>query len=735
VRFSSKTRSLTAIVAALVLASAVASAARVQTSLPWMNERLSPDERAAVLLSKLAPDDQISLLHGQMAVPLFGKPMPKGAVGSAGFIAGNAKYRIPALQESDASLGVANPMNIRPGEGATALPSGLAVASTFDPQIAFDDGVMLGHEAWLSGFNVMLAGGANLARDPRNGRNFEYLGEDPLLAGTLAGAAVKGTQSEHVISTLKHFALNDQETLRQSLNAVISDPAFRESDLLAFQIAIETGKPGAIMCAYNRVNGAFACDNDTLLNEILKRDWGYAGWVMSDWGAVPGLEAASHGLDQQSGEQLDRAVYFGDPLKQALMSGAIKPERVADMSRRILRSMFAVGLFDYPPKQGKIDFDADKQVAQRAAETGIVLLKNEHVVLPLSKTVKRIAVIGGYANLGVLSGGGSAQVLPPGGTEIRVPSRRGDAPAWASTMIYQPSSPVAAMRKLAPNAAIDFDGGAYNSAASKLARGTDVAIVCATQWMTEGADAPDLSLPDGQDELISAVAAANPNTIVVLETGGPVAMPWLGQVKGVIEAWYPGARGGEAIADILFGVSNPSGRLPITFPRSVEQLPRPQIPGLGLPFGSKVDVNYNIEGADVGYRWFARQGLKPAFPFGFGLSYTSFALSDLTAQGGKTMTATFKVSNTGAREGAEVAQLYLLSPNKRRQRLVGFAKVDLKPGESKSLTIEADRRLLANYDEAAHKWRINAGTYKLGLGNSSENIEATAEVVLEPALF
>ncbi|HXZ67111.1 MAG TPA: glycoside hydrolase family 3 C-terminal domain-containing protein, partial [Alphaproteobacteria bacterium] len=263
----------------------------------------------------------------------------------------------------------------------------------------------------------------------------------------------------------------------------------------------------------------------------------------------------------------------------------------------------------------------------------------------------------------------------------------------------------------------------------------DVAIVFATQWMTEGADAPDLSLPDGQDELISAVAAANPNTIVVLETGGPVAMPWLGQVKGVIEAWYPGARGGEAIADILFGVSNPSGRLPITFPRSVEQLPRPQIPGLGLPFGSKVDVNYNIEGADVGYRWFARQGLKPAFPFGFGLSYTSFALSDLAAQGGKTMTATFKVSNTGAREGAEVAQLYLLSPNKRRQRLVGFAKVDLKPGESKSLTIEADRRLLANYDEAAHKWRINAGTYKLGLGNSSENIEATAEVVLEPALF
>jgi len=323
-------------VSAVLAALTICSPAAGKDALPWMNAKLGADERADLLLAKLSNDERISLLHGQMAVPWFGKAMPKGAVGSAGFIAGNSRYEIPALQESDASLGVANPGNIRAGEGATALPSGLAVASTFDPQIAFDDGVMLGREAWQSGFNVMLAGGANLARDPRNGRNFEYLGEDPLLAGTLAGMAVKGTQSQHVVSTVKHFALNDQETLRQSLNAVISDTAFRESDLLAFQIAIETGKPGAIMCAYNRVNGAFACDNDTLLNKVLKADWGYDGWVMSDWGAVPSLEAAARGLDQQSGEQLDRAVYFNEPLKASLNgSGPVDTARVADMTRRM----------------------------------------------------------------------------------------------------------------------------------------------------------------------------------------------------------------------------------------------------------------------------------------------------------------------------------------------------------------------------------------------------------------
>jgi beta-glucosidase len=326
--------------------------------------------------------------------------------------------------------------------------------------------------------------------------------------------------------------------------------------------------------------------------------------------------------------------------------------------------------------------------------------------------------------------------MPPGGTGIRVPSRRGDAPIWANTMFYQPSSPLAAIRKLVPKAVVDFDGGSYLSTAVTLAHDADVAIVFATQWMTEGADAPDFSLPDGQDALISAIAAANPNTIVVLETGGPVAMPWLSRVRGVIEAWYPGARGGEAIANILFGETNPSGKLPITFPQNVAQLPRPKIPGFGLPPNSKIDVNYDIEGADVGYRWFARKGLKPLFAFGLGLSYTSFTISDFSAQGGKTVSASFKLANNGTRDGAETAQLYLLDAGKKKEeRLLGFAKADLKSGEDRTLTISADRRLLANYDEGAHRWRIDAGNYKVGLGTSSEDIKSTATITLDGDLF
>ncbi len=521
-----------ALVVLAVCLAALAQALHAQgAAAPWMNTKLDPDTRADLLEKRMTLDERIGLLHGVMAVPLRGAPVPAGAIGSAGYIAGVPRLGIPALQESDASLGVANPREVRHGEGATALPSGLSVAATFDPAIAYRDGVLLGQEARRSGFNVMLAGGVNLARDPRNGRNFEYLGEDPLLAGTLDGQAVRGTQSQHVISTVKHFALNDQETLRHSISAKIGDAAMRESDLLAFRIAIESGHPGAVMCAYNRVNGHYACNSRFLLDNVLKGDWGYKGWVMSDWGAVPSLDAARNGLDQESGQQLDPAVFFAAPLKQAVENKRLSKRRVSDMVHRILRSMFAVGLFDDPPQRGPIDFDADGAIAQHASEAGIVLLKNDAGALPLSKHGERVAVIGGHADLGVLSGGGSSQVLPPGSTAIRVPTDRGGiVPGFARSVIYEPSPPLAAIRAIAPNATVDYYGGAYPSAAARVARKANVAIVFATQWMTEGADAPDLSLPRGQDALIVAVAAANPHTIVVLETGGPVLMPWLDRV-------------------------------------------------------------------------------------------------------------------------------------------------------------------------------------------------------------
>ena len=297
---------------------------------PWMNTALSADERADLLVAQLTLDDMISLVHGPM--PALCNPPPEDAAMGAGYIPGIPRLGIPPLNETDASLGIANPRRVRAGDGATGLPSGLALASSWDIDLAYEAGAMVGSEARDKGFNLLLGGGANLTRDPRCGRNFEYLGEDPLLAGKLAGAGIKGAQSNQIVCTLKHFALNDQETCRHVVDAQIDEAALRESDLLAFQIAIEDGDPGSIMCAYNKVNGEWAGENEFLLTQVLKKDWGYRGWVMSDWGAVHSTaKAVMAGLDQESGEQLDKQVYFGAPLKYC---PAQEPEqRPADIAQ------------------------------------------------------------------------------------------------------------------------------------------------------------------------------------------------------------------------------------------------------------------------------------------------------------------------------------------------------------------------------------------------------------------
>jgi len=701
---------------------------------PWNNTALSPDQRAKLLDQALTADERISLLHGIYAVPVFGKPLPAGAVGSAGYIPGVERLGLPAQQESDASLGVANPFNVRPGAGNTPLPSGLALAATFDQDTAYQGGAMIGQEAWRSGFNVLLAGGANLARDPRNGRNFEYLGEDPLLAGVLGGASIRGIQDQHVVSTMKHFALNDQETGRRFLSAQIGEAAFRESDLLAFELAYEGGHPGSVMCAYNKVGGVYACSNDMLLNKVLRGDWGFPGWVMSDWGAMHGLDDVKAGLDQQSGEQFDRQVFFGKPLADAVQNGAIPAARVSEMSQRILRSMFAVGLFEHPPVKTPLDVEAGAKVARRVAEEGTVLLANPSGLLPLPRELKRIVVIGGHADSGVLSGGGSSQVVPIGGAAPAI-AMGGEGPTAAfRTMVFDPSSPVKAIKAKTSGAEVRFIDGSYPSAAAALAKGADAVVIFATQWMIEGEDAPDLTLPNGQDALIEAVAAANPKTVVVLETGGPVLMPWLGKVAAVVEAWYPGARGGDAIADILFGDVNPSGRLPITFPASTAQLPRPEIPGFDMKEGTEFDVDYTIEGADVGYRWFARKKQKPLFPFGFGLSYTQFDYANLKVDGGDTLKIDFDVRNSGKTAGQDVPQVYLTdAAGKARMRLVGWQRVSVQPGQTVHVSLKADPRLLADFDEAAHDWRIDAGRYQVALGTSAEDLKLRGAVELKAA--
>jgi beta-glucosidase len=681
----------------------------------WMNTRLSPDERARLLERELTMDERYALVHSPLSLDLGPFKRPPGAPSTAGYVAGIPRLGIPALAETDASLGVVNPAGARPGDTGTALPSGQALASTWNAALARSAGAAIGREAHAKGFNVLLAGGANLARDPRGGRNFEYLSEDPWLTGVMAGTSIAGIQSAHIVSTVKHFALNDYETSRNTYNAVIPYDALRESDLLAFQLAIERGQPGAVMCAYNFVNGEQACHSKTLLGNVLKGDWGYKGWVMSDWGAVKGVDAA-HVLDHQSGEQLDKQVWFGAPLRAAVEAGTIPQARISDMVTRILRSMFANGLFDHPAVAAPVDVAAHGQLAQRVAAEGIVLLRNENKTLPLAPDLKRIAVIGGNASLGVLSGGGSSQVTPPG-TPPHIVGLGGNTQmdVFFRRAVYYGASPVDAIRARAGKAEVVFDDGRYPVSAAALARSADAVIVFGTQWNGENEDTPDLSLPQGQDALIAAVTAANPRTIVVLETGNAVAMPWLERSAAVLEAWYPGQNGAAAIADVLFGQVNPSGRLPVTFPASVEQLPRPQLPGFGLPPDSSYEIRFP-EGSDVGYRWFAKTGAKPAFPFGYGLSYTTFAVSDLKVEGGKTLTVSFAVRNTGARAGADVPQVYLRSAAGRPvTRLIGFDKVELAPGEQKRVSVTADPRLLASFDTAAHGWRVTAGQYTVAV--------------------
>ncbi len=707
---------------------------------PWMAPGLTPDARAALLDAALTEDERYGLLHSQWAIGFLpDAPLPEGAIPAAGYVPPIPRLGIPGLYETDASLGVTNPRNARPGDTATALPSGLAVASTWDADLAHEAGAMVGDEAAKKGFNVLLGGGMNLVRDPRCGRNFEYLGEDPLLAGVLSGEAIRGTQSQGIIATAKHFVLNDQETGRHVVNSIIDEAALRESDLLAFQIAIERGAPGAIMSAYNKINGHYACENDALLNGVLKGDWAYQGFVMADWGATTSVHAAANGLDQQSGEQLDYRVWFEAPLRDSVAAGETPLERISDMARRILRAMFAAGLFDRPlPKGEPIDYAAHGRIAHKAAEEGIVLLKNARGILPLTGGAKRIAVIGGHADVGVLCGGGSSQVTTGKGHAAFIHAGGEGAMMAMASEAYHPSAPLAAIKRSASGARVSFANGRYPSEAAMIARDCDIAIVFANQWTTEGADVPDLTLPNGQDALIDAVAAANPNTIVVLQTGGPVLMPWLGSVAAVLEAWYPGAQGGEAIADILFGAACPSGRLPVTFPQSTEQLPRPELPGLGkrwaAPFGPRVDLAHaqgfdvpHPEGSYVGYRWFAREGHAPLFPFGYGLSYTAFSYANLAVIGGDALTITFDVTNTGPCDGIDTPQVYLTHRSGAQiRRLLGWSRLRLKPGERASVTLTADPRLLADFDTGRRGWHVPEGRYDIALARSAEDFDVHA---------
>lgn len=710
---------------------------------PWLDARLDADRRADLALAAMTNDEKFTVIFGYFGADMQPKYTrhPDSLDASAGYVPGVPRLGIPGQWQTDAGVGVATQGARQDLRQRTALPAGIATAATWNPELAEKGGAMIGKEARDSGFNVQLAGGVNLVREPRNGRNFEYGGEDPWLAGVMVGAQIRGIQSNKIISTIKHYALNAQETGRFVVSSNIGEAAARTSDLLAFQFAIEQSDPHSVMCAYNRYNGTYACENDWLLNTVLKKDWGYKGYVMSDWGAAhSSAKAANAGLDQESaGDAFDKQPFFAAPLKADLAAGRVSQARIDDMARRVLRALFASGAVDHPvPKPTSHDLPAatlaaHAKVTQADAEEGIVLLKNDGDLLPLAKTAKTIAVIGAHADVGVLSGGGSSQVYPAGGRAVK-----GLEPAtWPGPVIYYPSSPLKALQARYPNARIVYDDGTDPARAAKLAAESELALVFADQWTTESVDVETLNLPKNQDATIDAVASANKKTVVVLITGGPVVMPWLDKVGAVVEAWYPGTAGGEAIARVLTGEVDASGRLPVTFPKSVADLPRPKLDGDPKKPDDLFDVNYDIEGAAVGYKWYDLKKIEPLFAFGHGLSYSRFAYSNLKAAAvGDKVTVSFDVKNVGARAGKDVPQVYV-SPKaggwEAPKRLAAFKKVSLAPGATQRVTLTVDPRLLATWDEKTHGWSIAAGQYDVALGSSSRALTATTPVTLAGA--
>jgi beta-glucosidase len=692
-----------------------------------------PDARADALVRAMTLDEKIHLLHGTLGFAYGGKPAPDGANQGAGFIAAVPRVGIPALQLNDGPLGVRNIAG-GPDGRATAFPSAQALAASFDADLAQESGRVLGREARDRGFNVLLAGGANVERDAWNGRNFEYFGEDPILAGRIVTAQIRGIQSQGVVSTVKHLVANSQETDRHWVDMSADERSLREVDLLPFEIVVKESGVGSTMCAYNKVNGSYACENSQLLNDILKSEWGFKGWVMSDWGATHSTaQAANAGLDQEFYEER----YFAGALKAAVEKGEVPRARIDDMARRILRSLAAIGALDRTEPVQPVDAAAGLAVAQRAAESGIVLLENRDGLLPLrAENLKKIAVIGRRADIGVLSGGGSSRVESIGGVTLddTPPGTPAELAMFAS-IGWHHSSPLKAIAAMAPSANVEFASGEDPDAAAALAASADAAILFAWQSREEGKDLQTLSLPAGQDDLIRKVARVNPRTIVVLQTGGSVLTPWAQQVGALLVAWYPGNRGAEAIANILFGRVNPTGRLPISFPRAESDLPRPHPaepaadptkPGVAP---SRQPVVRLSEGLAVGYRWYDAQKRTPAYEFGYGLSFTTFAYTNLAVS--PDFSVAFDLANTGDRAGIEVAQLYLEFPpsaGEPAKRLAGWARVELAPGERRRVRIVPDPYALRVWDSSSAGWTRPAGRHRVYIGASSRNLPLAQEI-------
>lgn len=635
---------------------------------------------------------------------------------------------IPALQITNGPAG-AGPGGTRPQAKATALPSPLSLAATWDPELAKLNGAIIGAESRDIGNGLVEAPTINIARVPQNGRTFEGYGEDPYLVARIAVNNILGIQGQGVIANVKHYAANNQETNRFTVNEEVDERALREIYLPAFEASISRGHAASLMCAYPRVNDLYCCENSLLLNDILKKEWGFDGFVTSDFGAVHSTAAsAMAGLDLE----MPTGKYFDDVgLKSAVESGQVPMSVIDDKLIRRFRTMMRLGIFDQPPSPKPIPAKENGAAARRLAEEGMVLLKNDRGILPLrAEQIKSIAVIGPAAVKAVTGGGGSSRVSP-----------------------FYTVDPVDGIRERAgEHVAVSFADGADLAQAVSLARAADAAVLMVGDINTEGRDHP-LSLEGSQDQLVEAVAAMNSRTVVVLKSGSPVFMPWADRVPAILEAWYPGEEDGHAVAALLFGDFNPSGKLPITFPKSLDDLPAnsaAQYPGTGTvePFkNAEFDMNakappgpggtaHYSEGVFVGYRHYDEKNLTPLFPFGHGLSYTTFAYKDLKLSAHRVSLDTkvplqleveATVSNTGRVRGAEVVQLYVSLPSTNQvpqppKQLKGFQKLTLDPGQHARVHLVLDGRSLSYWDVKIHAWAISPGDYQIMVGGSSRDI-------------
>ena len=698
---------------------------------PYRNPALDVEQRVKDLLARMTPREKAEMLAGSGWM----ESQP------------NARLGIPAIKMADGPMGVRNWRGSSAVTNAaatapvtsTAMPAGIGMASSWDIDLVARGASVVAQEVKALGRDMILGPTVNINRVPLWGRNFEGYGEDPYLAARMGVAYIKAVQAEGVIPSVKHFAANNEEYERHRIDEKIDERTLNEIYFPAFKAAVEEAGVWAVMSAYNKVNGLYCAEDPYLLTDTLRKRWGFRGFVISDWGSTYSTDAtinAGMDLEMPGGEPMriwadkpetkrdgnGSGWLTADKVMEAVSAGRVRQSAVDDAAGRILRVMFTAGLFDHPHAGGgEVDTPEQRQVARTAANESIVLLKNSGGLLPLSaERSRKIAVIGPNAAVARTGGGGSSLVRPKyaitpldGIKEAAGP--RADI-VHALGVVMEGEDAGKPPRELREEAVT-------------VAHHSDAAIVVvgySPKLEGEGHDRLSMDLPAGQDELIEAIAGANKNTIVVVAAGAPVTMTkWIDRVPAVVYAWYGGQEAGHAIGDVLFGLVNPSGKLPVTFPKSFQDSP-----AYGHYPGENLHVEY-AEGIYVGYRGFDKHNIEPLFPFGHGLSYTTFVYSQLKIA---FPTVSVSVRNSGTRAGAEVVQLYLQPPSSRVDRpvkeLKGFARVTLEPGETKTVSFTLDKAAMSYYDSAAHDWIAEPGRFRVQVGASSRDIRATGEFVV-----